>query len=45
VLFGAAFLLWGLCKIVFIIIGAVLSVLGQCVSWLFGRSKGEYHGK
>ena len=45
VLFGAAFLLWGLGKIIFAIIGAVLSLLGQLISWLFDRSKGDYHGK
>lgn len=45
VLFGAAFLLWGIGKIIFSIIGAVMSLLGLFVSWLFDRSKGEYHGR
>jgi len=43
VLFGAAFLLWGLGKIVFIIIGAGVSLLGLVVAWLFSRSKGDSH--
>ncbi len=43
VLFGAAFLLWGLGKIVFIIIGAGVSLLGLIVAWLFSRSKGDSH--
>jgi len=45
VLFGVAFLLWGLGKIVFVIIGAVLSLLGSLLSWLFGSDKGTYYGK
>ena len=45
ILFGAAFLLWGIGKIAFAIIGAVLSILGQTVSWLFGRSQGGTYGK
>lgn len=45
VLFGAAFLLWGIGKIIFSIIGAALSLLGEFVSWLFNRSKGDFHAK
>jgi len=43
ILFGAAFLLWGLGKVVFVIVGALISLLSQFVSWLFGRTKGDYH--
>ncbi len=45
ILFGAAFLLWGIGKIAFAVIGAVLSILGQTVSWLFGRARGGSYGK
>jgi uncharacterized membrane protein len=45
VLFGAAFILWGLGKMLFVIIGAVVSLLGQILSWGFNRSKGDYYGR
>jgi len=45
ILFGAAFLLWGLGKIVFVIAGAVISLLGGFVSWLFDRTKGDRYAK
>lgn len=45
VLFGVAFLLWGLGKIVFVIIGAVLSIAGRILSWLFTGPKGGRYGK
>jgi uncharacterized membrane protein len=45
ILFGAAFLLWGLGKIVFVIVGAVISLLGQTVSWFFDRSKGDSYAR
>lgn len=45
VLFGVAFLLWGAGKIVFAVIGALFSLLGQLVGWLFGRAPGGYYGK
>lgn len=45
ILFGTAFLLWGIGKIIFAIIGAILSLLGQMLSWLFGRTRGGYHGR
>lgn len=45
VLFGVAFLLWGAGKIVFAIIGALFSLLGQLVAWLFGRTQGGYYGR
>lgn len=43
ILFGVAFLLWGLCKIVFTVIGATISLLGSAAAWLFGRQKGSYN--
>jgi len=45
ILFGVAFLLWGLGKIAFVIIGALLSLLGDCILWLFGSSGGKRHGR
>lgn len=45
VFFGAAFILWGVGKIIFTLIGAVLSLMGDFISWLFDRSTGEYHGR
>jgi uncharacterized membrane protein len=45
ILFGAAFLLWGIGKIVFVIIGSALSLVGSFMSWLFGRSGGNRYGK
>lgn len=45
VLFGVAFLLWGLGKIVFVIIGAALSLLGGTVSWLFIGPGGDRYAK
>ena len=44
VMFGAAFILWGIGKIVFTILGAVLSIMSRFISWLFDRSAGGYHG-
>jgi hypothetical protein len=43
-MFGAAFILWGIGKIIFAIMGAVLSLMSQFISWLFDRSAGGYHG-
>lgn len=45
ILFGAAFLLWGFGKIVFIIIGAAVALMGEFISWLFGRTKGDRYAK
>lgn len=43
-LFGAAFLLWGIGKIVFAVIGAALSLIGNAAAWLFGRPTGGRYG-
>ena len=45
IFFGAAFILWGIGKIIFVIIGAAMSLMGQLMSWLFGRAKGDHRGK
>lgn len=45
ILFGAAFLLWGIGKIVFVIIGAAISLVASFMSWLFGRSGGNHYAK
>lgn len=37
ILFGIAFLLWGFGKIVFVILGAVLGLLGYLSSFIFGK--------
>jgi uncharacterized membrane protein len=45
IIFGVAFLLWGAGKIIFTIIGASLSLLGQLTSWMFGRTKGDGYAR
>ena len=45
ILFGAAFLLWGIGKIIFVIVGSVVSILGQTTAWAFGRKKGDYNAR
>ncbi|ULQ59209.1 DUF1700 domain-containing protein [Brucepastera parasyntrophica] len=40
ILFGAAFFLWGLGKIIFVVVGAILSLLERFVNWVFNREKG-----
>lgn len=45
VLFGAAFVLWGIGKIIFAAIGTALSMLSQLVSWIFDRTTGGYRGQ
>jgi len=42
--FGLAFVLWGLSKIVFVIVGAVASLFGALMAGIFGRSKGANRG-
>lgn len=45
ILFGVAFLLWGIGKIAFAIIGAALSLLGNTLGWLFSGPKGARYGR
>jgi uncharacterized membrane protein len=45
ILFGVAFILWGAGKIIFVIIGAVLSLLGRFTFWAFNRDKGDRYEK
>jgi len=45
ILFGVAFLLWGLVKIACTVIGALLSLLGDFILWLFGSSGGKKYGQ
>lgn len=44
ILFGIAFLLWGFGKIVFVILGAILGLLGYLASFVFGRPNGGRSG-
>lgn len=45
ILFGVAFLLWGIGKIVFVILGALLRLLGYFASLIFGKPKGDSHAR
>lgn len=45
ILFGTAFLLWGLGKIALEIIGALISLIGDSILWIFGSNKGTHHAQ
>lgn len=45
ILFGVAFVLWGIGKIVFVILGSLMRVLGYFASRIFGRPRGDSHAR